>query len=201
MFAWIAGLIYHRFALPLSLRRPPYKVIGPAQDPYLHRWYLTPWREAYESIPKADRTRWQRFVSRLPNVYLHCFFRGDDDRALHDHPWDWASYLIHGTYAEVTHEPLQVTGIRMHGADAAVVDVEPRRLVVTRYFSAGSIRGHRAEFAHRLTLNVGARAWTLFFCGWRRREWGFHCPKGWVHWTDFTDPATQGATVGKGCGE
>jgi len=32
------------------------------------------------------------------------------------------------------------------------------------------------------------------------REWGFACPKGWVHWKDFTDPDNPGQ-VGPGCGE
>ena len=31
-------------------------------------------------------------------------------------------------------------------------------------------------------------------------EWGFHCPKGWVHWRDFT-AGKDGEIVGKGCGE
>jgi hypothetical protein len=32
------------------------------------------------------------------------------------------------------------------------------------------------------------------------REWGFHCPRRWVHWRQFT-AGPNGETVGKGCGE
>ena len=34
-------------------------------------------------------------------MYLHLFLRDDDDRALHDHPWDNASFLLTEGYVEV----------------------------------------------------------------------------------------------------
>lgn len=202
MLEFLARVLYAHFALPLSYHRKPDEVIGDAGDPYLKRWHLLPWSSAFDDVPREQRTRWQRFVTSLPSIYLHCFLRGDDDRALHDHPWNWGSFLLHGDYAEVTHEDLTVRGgFRLHGAAALVVDTQADRVEVTRYYVAGALRVHRAEFRHRLQLSTGGRAWTLFFCGWRRREWFFHCPQGPVHWRDFTDPATNGATVGRGCAQ
>lgn len=198
MLQLIARVLHQHLALPIAVRRKPDLVIGEATNPYLFRWYLTPWREAYGTIPSTERTWWQSLVSRLPNVYLHCFLRSDDDRALHDHPWNWGSFLLDGQYSEVTHEP-SGHNVAMLGADYAVVDVEADHLHVARTYSPGTFRWHRAEFAHRLVIPLGKLTWTLFFCGWRRREWGFHCPQGWVHWRVFTDPSTGGATVGKGC--
>lgn len=64
-------------------RRPPDKVIGGPDNPYLRRWYVIP------------RNRWC-------NVYLHQFLRSDDDRALHDHPWINCSILLRGDYIEHT---------------------------------------------------------------------------------------------------
>jgi hypothetical protein len=40
-------------------------------------------------------------------------------------------------------------------------------------------------------------AWTLFITGPRWREWGFHCPQGWIHHDHFSDPADPG-NIGKG---
>jgi hypothetical protein len=198
MLQLIARVLHQHLALRIAVRRKPDQVIGEAENPYLFRWYLTPWREAYADIPPAERSWWQGLVSRLPNVYLHCFLRSDDDRALHDHPWNWGSFLLDGRYVEVTHEPSGL-GVPLRGADYATVDVLADYLFVTRTYSPGTFRWHRAEFAHRLVIPKGQKTWTLFFCGWRRREWGFHCPQGWVHWRVFTDPSTGGATVGKGC--
>jgi len=173
-------------------RRPPDFVVG-AHDPagaYLLRWYLTPWRGWYRHVDEAHRTRWQRFAvwlsMRLPNVYLHKFLRSDDDRALHDHPWAWASLLLRGSYVEHT---ISSGGIHKRALRA------PGSL---------KLRGPRA--AHRVELVSATEAaaspcWTLFATTPILREWGFHCPlRGWVHWRDFTASAEgRRGEIGKGC--
>ena len=109
------------------------------------------------------------------NVYLHEILRDDDDRALHDHPWANTSYVIEGRYREITPEG---TFIR-----------EP-----------GDVVMRQATDMHRLELIDGEPAVSLFMTGPKVREWGFACPKGWVHWRYFTGGA-NGELVGRGCGE
>lgn len=118
--------------------------------------------------------------NRFFNVYLHHFLRSDDDRALHDHPWWNVSVLLVGRYTEET-------------INAGGVHVRTER-------QAGQFAFRGASHAHRIELTHGA-CWTLFITGPRIRAWGFHCPRGWVHWRDFTNPADGGKTVGRGCGE
>ena len=109
------------------------------------------------------------------NVYVHHFLRSDDDRALHDHPWlANMSWLLEGSYREWT-----------------------KKGAFDR--SAGALKLRFWSAPHRIELTTGP-CWTLFVTGPRVRSWGFHCPKGWVHWRDFTDSRDKGA-VGKGCGE
>lgn len=129
----------------------------PIGDPvYLERWWI---------IPRNEKQ----------NVYLHRILRDDDDRALHDHPWANASYVIAGSYREITPEG---TFIRQPGD----VVVRP------------------AMALHRLELIDGDPCISLFTTGPKIREWGFDCPKGWVHWKDFT-AGDNGELVGRGCGE
>lgn len=109
------------------------------------------------------------------NVYLHAILRSDDDRALHDHPWPNTSMLIDGRYVEHTPEGRFERG-------------------------PGWIGSREANAAHRLEIHPGERAISLFFTGPKVREWGFLCPKGWVHWQDFT-AGTNGERIGRGCGE
>lgn len=175
-------------------RRPPDFVVG-ADDPqgaYLNRWYVTPWRGWYRAVPEAQRTHWQRFavaVSRwLPNVYLHQFLRSDDPRALHDHPWAWASLLLRGSYIEHT---IAAGGIHRHAVR-----------------SAGSLKICGPRTAHRIELwnTLSGRpdeCWTLFITSPILREWGFHCPHlGWVPWRRFTAAGTgKRGEIGQGCGE
>ncbi len=144
----------------IAYARKPDAVIGGHDNPYLLRWYV---------IPR----------NRFLNVYLHCFLRSDDDRALHDHPWANLSVLLSGRYAEHT---------------IAAGGIHQRRVI-----EAGAVRLRSSgRFAHRIELIDGA-CWTLFITGPRYRQWGFHCPdQGWIHWKRFTSSVDPGA-IGKGC--
>lgn len=116
--------------------------------------------------------------NRMFNVYLHHFLRDDDDRALHDHPWFNLSVLLRGSYCEHT---ISAGGINHR-----------------RTFKAGEFRFRTPWTAHRVELIDGS-AWSLFVTGPRLRDWGFHCPEGWVHWRDFT--SKDGREIGKGCAQ
>lgn len=129
--------------------------IGGKDNPYLKRWII-------------------RHPDETGGIYLHQILRDDDDRALHDHPWDSDVYIIQGSYLEITPE-------------------HPKG----KLWNAGSCRRMVAETAHRLVV-VNGPLWTLVFTGPRRREWGFHCPQGWRHWRDFVDARDTGS-VGRGC--
>jgi len=115
------------------------------------------------------------------NIYFHFFLRDDDDRALHDHPWFNMSLLLQGSYIE-------------HTIRAGGVHVETLR-------RAGTFKFRSPWAAHRIALIDGKPCSTLFITGPKIRAWGFHCPRGWVHWEKFTNPCDRGATVGRGCGD
>jgi hypothetical protein len=166
-----------RWAVNQTCGRLPDFVIGDARAPYLLRWWLFG-RKPHPTDPGRFIAR--SFLGLRP--YVHCFLRSDDDRALHDHPSASISIALHGSCVE-------------HTIDAGGIH---RRKVI----SAGAVRFRRASFAHRIEIQPGTEFWTLFIFGPNTREWGFHCPdRGWVHWKDFTNPETGGATVGRGCGE
>ncbi len=116
--------------------------------------------------------------NRAFNVYLHNIRTSDDDRALHDHPWINCSILLDGSYVEHT---IPAGGIN--------------RRVVRK---AGELVFRMPGAAHRLEI-ADSPCWTLFVTGPTWRSWGFHCPRGWVHWRDFT--SADGKSVGRGCGE
>ena len=141
------------WAAGLMASRKPDFVIG---DDYLRRWWVVP-RNPFCS------------------VYLHEILHSDDDRALHDHPWENISVLLAGGYVE--HTP------------------------AGRFErKAGDVVTRPADAMHRLEVVPGQRAVSLFLTGPRVREWGFGCPQGWRHWTDFVDSRDKGQ-VGRGCGE
>lgn len=155
-------------------RRPPDFIVGGEKNPYLLRWWV---------IPRNP----------VLNIYLHEFLRDDDDRALHDHPWASVSILLRGSYIEHTiaqggvHSRTRLKApairVRWSGKLAHRIELTRSALVMGR---------------HARVLGRKQPCWTLFITGPRYRQWGFHCPHGWVHWKKFTAPNDKGS-IGAGC--
>lgn len=89
------------------------------------------------------------------NVFLHKFIQGDPDE-LHDHPWPYFTLILRGGYWEVT-----PNGRFWRGP--------------------GSFRFSGAKSLHRVELEPGVNAWTLFCPGPKLREWGFIVNGKWMH--------------------
>ena len=115
-------------------------------------------------------------------MYLHKVLRSDDDRALHDHPWVNASFLLYGSYRE-------------HLQDGSIKLRKP-----WRPWYPWRMYLRRPTKAHRVELIGGCPVWTLFLTGPRIRTWGFHCPQGWIPWREFVEQTVDGNRAGKGCG-
>ncbi len=120
----------------------PNEVIYNKNGQYLLRWFIQKSRER-------------------GNVYLHRFIGDDDDRALHDHPWNSVSYVLKGEYLE-------------HTPDGIICRSE------------GDIIFRDMITPHRIEL-IDEECWTLFITGPREREWGFHCTDGWKHYEKFQE--------------
>ena len=89
------------------------------------------------------------------NVFLHNFHKGDLDD-LHDHPWPYFTLILRGGYWE--HTP----GGRFWRAP-------------------GHFRFQTPTSLHRIELEPGVNAWTLFIPGPKLREWGFIVNGKWMH--------------------
>lgn len=155
--------------------RPPDAVIGEPDDPYLHRWWVVP-------------------RNKSANLYLHRFMKSDDDRALHDHPWWNVSRILEGSYSEImpaTEASTNIDGLS-YVPDRPLLRSEQRRLCDIVY--------REAIAAHRIVLTNGP-VWSLFMTGPVQRSWGFYCPRGWVHWREFTavDRDGHSGRIGRGC--
>tara|TARA_B100000749_G_C18448710_1_gene475338 strand:- start:3617 stop:4039 length:423 start_codon:yes stop_codon:yes gene_type:complete len=118
--------------------------------------------------------------NRWFNVYLHKIYANDDERALHDHPWWSVSFKLFGGELR---EYLKNKDVDF--AALGLYRIPPR------------ICFRSATFAHRLEVPEKP-VWTLFITGPYKRDWGFHCPKGWRHWSTMT--TAEGKQIG-GCDE
>jgi hypothetical protein len=109
------------------------------------------------------------------SIFLHHFLQSDEDRALHDHPWSFWTFLLSGGYWEHT---------------------QTERLWRPRF----SLMFRPAEWQHRVELEkvwkpvdkrvarfvlVEKPIWTLVIKFRSRREWGFIMKDGWMKWSDY----------------
>ena len=89
-------------------------------------------------------------------IRFHHIMASDPGTDLHDHPWDFVSVMLCGSYTEIT--PAGET-----------------------HYEAPCVITRRAEQLHRLVLD--GDTWTYVVCGRARRYWGFATDHGWVHWS------------------
>lgn len=98
-------------------------------------------------------------------MMINIFHRSDEDRHLHDHPWNFRTFILWNGYLE--HHP---GGI-----------FKARPLMTLQ---------RPAQWRHRVQLRrtpAGKEkiAVTLVFTGPDVREWGYHTPDGWISHDDW----------------
>ena len=99
-------------------------------------------------------------ILRTPwfSIMLHRIYRPDQQRELHDHPWNFFSIVLWGAYLENT----------------------PDGLKWCRWWNR-----KRAEDSHSIRFVNFSPVWTLVFTGPKRRVWGFYSQGGWVRWDQY----------------
>lgn len=147
---------------PSLLRRlfkKPYTIASfETGEPYLTRYYIWPFWEYKRKWPV--------------HIKIHHIHTDDPGRDLHDHPWDFTSYILHGGYVEET----LTNGVDLRAG------ISRKHYGHTWKPWRRWIR-HKAQDFHRLTHLAGT--WTLVFTGRRFREWGFLTENGWVHYDEY----------------
>lgn len=102
-------------------------------------------------IPRTGDVYLDRFTivgTPLFSIKFHRIYRPDRQRDLHDHPWNFHSFIVKGYYLEI-----------LEGNST------PQE---RKWYSY-----HKAEDFHRIERVSRSPIWTLVFCGKRRRDWGF----------------------------
>lgn len=130
--------------------------------------------------PSLYLRRFFIFRTKLfPNfrIFLHFINRSDDDRHLHDHPWDFTSLILAGGYEEELPPPQWMRD-----------KVKESKWRIRQYIEVrkpGNLLRNKAEHTHRVQLRDGRPAWTLVRAGKARRVWGFHTEEGWKDWRTY----------------
>jgi len=124
---------------------------------YMHRYYLL-FKEKQNAFDS---------VRPYPNIFIHKILLSDEDRDVHDHPWNYITIILKGGYWEW--QPVIVDGNQ----------IGEYRV----WRGPCSIIWRRASSFHR--LEMPEPTWTLFLHGWRKKEWGFLTNKGFVESSEY----------------
>jgi hypothetical protein len=87
----------------------------------------------------------------LGTLRVHHFFRSDDKRNFHDHPWWFLTLVVRGGYTDVSPD----------GED---------------HLTPGKVRFRRAHHRHTVATDPGG-VWTIVLTGRKKRTWGFWVPR------------------------
>lgn len=118
--------------------------------------------------------RWRFLPDWLPGFRVHNILQSDDDRALHDHPFSFVTFILKGGYYEYLADGSKT----LHRAPAVL------------YRPATTM--HRIELFRQWRVmgpdglpwiqSPGlVPAWTFVLRTRYFREWGFATKNGWVH--------------------
>lgn len=106
----------------------------------------------------------RRYYTRYDAVRFHEILRSDADRDLHDHPWDFTSVILEGSYREHTRSFWPMT------------------------YVPGAVLVRKATDLHRLEV-VSGPVWTMVTVGPTLRTWGYMTKHGWIAWDKYLVPA------------
>lgn len=155
---WLSKFFY-RVLPTFSARLPSRTIESEVEGPYLTRFYLWPLR------PRTSEEH-DGFA-----VFLHFFWRGDQDQDLHNHPWRTSfSIILAGGYRE---ERFDKTGS-----------------IVSTVKRPGDFNLIRDNDFHRVDLiHPSWGSWSLFVAGARTQEWGFknRLSQAYVPWQVYLD--------------
>jgi len=131
--------------------------------------------------------RYVIFKCKWFGVYLHEFFKSDEE-VLHDHPWDFVTLILKGSYKEEILSKEKKRWTSVYGW-----------IKKFRTVKKGQFLFRKAKHIHRVILTDNNPI-TLSVLFRKKREWGFWEPiptaefhlqnYKWKHWRDFLNIKT-----------
>ena len=157
-----------------SAQRTPYLHIMSADggEMYMGRWWLF---NPYDRDSHRSRLWWCPW-----SVRIHHIKRPDNDRDLHDHPWNARTIILRGGYTEqrlLDHDDAALAGLNVPASAQATeyIDRRPGDTASLRY----------GEY-HRIDSVAEGGAFTLFISGPYQGTWGFLVRGAKVPWRTYT---------------
>jgi hypothetical protein len=105
---------------------------------------------------KLHFRRWQILKTPWFSIYIHGIYAPDQDKHLHNHPWDYKSLVLKGSYIEETNN-----GVNL--------------------LKFGSVTSRNGEDYHKIKTLLTNSVYTLFIVSPAKRTWGYQVDGKWMH--------------------
>ena len=141
-------------------------------DLYLARFWLS--NPELSTVPDREHE-----YESGQSMMLHYFIRPDTDKALHDHPWDFSTTILTGSYQEHLPTDEWLKEFNILGNQEFILGPPWGDNIVTR--TAGQTIHHKSTDLHCIG-SIQEHTWSMVTTRERIARWGFH-PEGEV-WTE-----------------
>lgn len=158
----------------------PYQHIMSADgtEMYMGRWWLF---NPYSRETHKPALWWCPWSFRI-----HHIMRPDEDRDLHDHPWNARTIILRGWYTEERLERATFVDTLTPGRQLLwLPDDEIRKLVTVQRNPGDTVRLNHGEY-HRIDQVSPGGVITLFITSKWRGDWGFLVNGVKVPWRTYT---------------
>lgn len=131
--------------------------------------------------------RYYVIQSKYFNFFIHRFLRSDRDD-MHDHPWNFGTYVVKGGYREQVPDCDFCTELpniqQANGHDR--IKINERSTKRNQWATRKAEQLHRVVVDQELTYDQKDQATiTLCFTGRTRRDWGFVKDGKWIFWKRY----------------
>jgi hypothetical protein len=144
------------------------------------------WRLVAKQLARPAVAAW--LIARAQRTpYLH-IMRHDEDRDLHDHPWNARTVILRGSYTEERLEPAGIADIAKPGPLTLmwVEELDDLFKVSMKTRNPGdTARLNHGEY-HRIDQISTGGVYTLFITSKWRGDWGFLVNGVKVPWRTYT---------------
>ena len=109
---------------------------------------------------KLHFRRWEILKTRWFSIYIHGIYAADQDKHLHNHPWDYKSIVLKGSYIEETNN-----GVNL--------------------LKFGTVTSRNGKDYHKIKTLLTKSVYTLFIVSPAKRVWGYQVDGSWMNHEEY----------------
>ena len=115
---------------------------------------------------KLHFRRWEILKTRWFSIYIHGIYAADQDKHLHNHPWDYKSIVLKGSYIEETNNGVNI-------------------------LKFGTVTSRIGKDYHKIKSLLTKSVYTLFIVSPIKRIWGYQVDGSWVNHEEYRKRKNQ----------